>query len=178
MTDTDARCLEVFPEWLQTLDDDAVALVGVLEDASVPEAARRHAAAALNYLFKSLDLIPDGIEDLGFLDDAFVVRVASRLALAAAPGAPAEPIGRLAAEASLVADLLGEVYPRLEAYVERLGSAAVRGRSVEDIVRDAGVRASLASDVKGWASSYVVPTFTRDAKNLVKLRSFLQAKLA
>jgi hypothetical protein len=28
-------------------------------------------------IFKSLDLIPDGIEDLGFIDDAFVFRVAA-----------------------------------------------------------------------------------------------------
>ena len=33
-------------------------------------------------MFKSLDLIPDGLEGLGFLDDAFVLRVAAGLAVA------------------------------------------------------------------------------------------------
>ncbi len=40
--------------------------------------SRRYATAGLNYIFKSLDLIPDGIDDIGFCDDAFVIRVEPR----------------------------------------------------------------------------------------------------
>jgi hypothetical protein len=48
---------------------------------------------------------------------------------------------------------------------------------VDDIVGDDAVRSAFVSDVKGWVGSYVVPSFGRDAKNLVKLRSFLGTKL-
>ena len=74
MSELNTRCLDAFPEWLKTLPEDAVALSLLLDDESLPEPARRRVAGSLNYLFKSLDLIPDGIEDLGFLDDAFVIR--------------------------------------------------------------------------------------------------------
>lgn len=174
MSDLDSRCLDKFPEWLRTLSDDALAFAAVISDGTVDEQARRPIAAALNYLFKSLDLIPDGIEDLGYLDDAFVFRVA-----AAASGAASrsDAVLRLAKDAGLVGEFLGADFARLEKYVGSLASGAARGRSVDSILGDASVRNELVSDVKGWATSYVAPSFTRDAKNLVKLRSFLTTKL-
>ena len=173
MTDLDTRCLDAFPVWLRSLSEDALALAAALADDSHGEAVRRPVACALNYLFKSLDLIPDGIEDLGFLDDAFVFRVAA----AQAGGPASEALGRLAREAELVKEFLGADYPRLERYVEGLRTSTARGRIAEQAVTDGAVRAELVGDVKGWATSYVVPSFGRDAKNLVKLRSFLSKKL-
>ena len=40
-----------------------------------------------------------------------------------------------------------------------------------------GVRRDFLNEVTGWATSYEPPTFGRDEKNLVKLKSFLSAKL-
>src|SRR4051812_14130731 len=174
MSDVDSRCLDAFPAWLRSLADDATGLSSVVADAEAPEPLRRGAAGALSYLFKSLDLIPDGIEDLGFLDDAFVFRVSARMA---SHGDPAPAFEKLAHDADLISDFLGVEYPRLERFVASLGTAVVRGRSVDDIVETPAVAASLVGDVRGWAASYVVPSFGRDAKNLVKLRAFLSKKL-
>jgi len=174
MTDVDTRCLDAFPSWLRSLAEDALVLSVVVADEAAPEAARRQAAGALSYLFKSLDLVPDGIEDLGLLDDAFVLRVAARLATHVEP-VPA--LQNLAREAELVSDFLGVDYPRLERFVAGLGRLTVRGRSVDDVLGSPGVAASFAGEVRGWAKDYVVPSFGRDAKNLVKLRSFLKTKL-
>jgi uncharacterized membrane protein YkvA (DUF1232 family) len=83
MTTTDTgslhRYLDVFPDWLRTLGEDAGALGNVV-DAHKHEEVSRFVTSGLNYIFKSLDLIPDGIDDLGFCDDAFVIRVAASLA--------------------------------------------------------------------------------------------------
>jgi uncharacterized membrane protein YkvA (DUF1232 family) len=178
MSDVDQKCLETFPEWLRSLGSDAGDLAEVVGNLEYPEVQRRYAAAALNYLFKSLDLIPDGIEDLGYLDDAFVIRVASALAVDGSEGvAKAAVIERLAREAGLIQRLLGEDFPRLRAYVERLKGGAARGRSVDEIVGEEGVRRDFLNEVTGWATSYEPPTFGRDEKNLVKLKSFLSAKL-
>jgi uncharacterized membrane protein YkvA (DUF1232 family) len=179
MTELQNRCLDTFPEWLRTLATDATELAEILSRPTAPEAARRYVTGGLNYLFKSLDLIPDGIEDLGFLDDAFVLRVAADLAIQEAPSVKEEApvLARLAAEAKLVAELLGKDYARLESYVKGLTKGAARGRSVDDILDNDEVRAGFLTEVTGWASSYATPTFTRDEKNLVKLQSFLSAKL-
>jgi uncharacterized membrane protein YkvA (DUF1232 family) len=181
MTELDSRCLDAFPAWLRMLGDDARALAVLLDDERISDRARRQLAAALNYLFKSLDLIPDGIEDLGYMDDAFVIRVAAA-ALAAHDAAALEldssaAVQRLADEAKLVIEFLAEDYPRLSAFVQALEHGSVRGRSVDAIASEAAVRSELVGEVKSWASSYQAPTFSRDEKNLVKLRSFLSAKL-
>src|SRR6186713_2281718 len=80
MSDKYAKYLDTFPAWLRALGEDAEKLGGVLEAGTLGDPAREAIAGGLNYLFKSLDLIPDGIDDIGYLDDAFVVRVAADLA--------------------------------------------------------------------------------------------------
>lgn len=179
MSDIDSRCLEVFPEWLRTLGSDAVDLSEAVGDDAMPDAVRRYAAAGLNYLFKSLDLIPDGIEDLGYLDDAFVVRVAASLAIKEDDDAEqkAPKVAHLAQEAKLVAELLGDDYPRLEAYVRNLKNGAARGRTVDEILEDEAVRRDFITEVIGWSQSYEQPSFSKDEKNLLKLKSFLSPKL-
>jgi uncharacterized membrane protein YkvA (DUF1232 family) len=177
MSDLNTRCLDAFPEWLRNLPADSAELAALLDDEGVPEETRRHAASALNYLFKSLDLIPDGIEDLGFLDDAFVLRVACKLAVEKG-GASAPPVvTRLAPESELVRELLGDAYGRLTKYVENLLHGAARGRTTDEIVQDAEVRASFLRELQAWSASYQPPHFARDEKNIVKLTSFLSAKL-
>jgi uncharacterized membrane protein YkvA (DUF1232 family) len=178
MTTLESRCLEAFPTWLKSLGQDAQKLALLVEQRDLPEGLRRGAAVALNYLFKSLDLIPDGLEDLGFVDDAFVFRVAARsVAAADAAADPGGTVARLAADAALVEEFLGETYPRLSGYVARLGDATIRGRSIAAILSEEGPGAELARDVRQWAEGYQSPAFHRDEKNLVKVRSFLAAKL-
>ncbi len=176
MTETDTKCLDTFPEWLRTLATDAGDLADIIGDTGISAGQRTYATAALNYVFKSLDLIPDGIEDLGYLDDAFVLRVASALA-AKEEGKKAPIIERLAQDAALISSLLEGDYARLEAYVEKLKGGAARGRTVDEIISDEAIQRDFMNEVRGWATSYEAPSFNKDEKNLVKLKSFLSAKL-
>lgn len=178
-TDTAALSpyLDVFPAWLKTLGEDAGALGDVVSSGANDE-VRRYVTSGLNYIFKSLDLIPDGIDDLGFCDDAFVIRVAARLACEEDPAAKDGVLGRLADEAKEVEAFLGPDYERLVAYVRGLRKGAARGRTVEDIMTDDGARTSFLHEVSAWAKEYQVPSFTRDVKTLIKLKAFLSAKLA
>jgi uncharacterized membrane protein YkvA (DUF1232 family) len=176
MTTLDSRYLEAFPGWLKSLAEDAQKLAGLLEQPDVPLAARRGAASALNYLFKSLDLIPDGLEDLGFIDDAFVLRVAAAQ-VASGDRDAGGVLSALAAEAAIIEEFLGADYARLERYVAKLADASARGRSVAQILEDEAVRADFVREVREWASGYAAPSFARDSRSLVKLKSFLGARL-
>lgn len=171
MSDLKARCLEAFPNWLKTLGSDVDTLAELLNQAELDDDTRRWVAGAINYLFKSLDLIPDGIEDLGFIDDAFVLRVA------ASKAPPQDALKPLADDAQLIEEFLAEDYERLERYVASLSQIAARGRTVDDVLSDVAVRDALVAEAKAWAQSYAAPTFARDEKNLVKLRAFLATKL-
>ncbi len=167
----DPKYLEMFAAWLRSLGQDAAAL-GEIVGSDGPEDVRRHAAAGLNYLFKSLDLIPDGIDDLGFLDDAFILRVASSLA-----NAKDGVMQRLGDDAKAVKDFMGEDYEKLLAYVKNLHKGAARGRTVEDIMTDKTARTAFTQEVAQWSRDYQAPSFTRDVKTLIKLKAFLHAKL-
>jgi uncharacterized membrane protein YkvA (DUF1232 family) len=176
MTTLDSRCLEAFPGWLKSLAEDAQKLAGLLEHAEASPAAQRGAASALNYLFKSLDLIPDGLEDLGFIDDAFVLRVAA--ALVSEGDRDAEGVlVTLAADAGLISEFLGADYPRLERYVQKLADGSARGRSVAQILEDGALRVDFVREVRQWSAGYTSPSFARDTRSLVKLRSFLGTRL-
>lgn len=179
-SDLNRRSLEAFPSWLRTLQADVQVLTRVVEDPESSDAAREALAAAVNYLLKSVDLIADGIEDLGYMDDAFVLRVAAgALDLEAVKDAAQRAeLERLAADAALIREFMGADYPRLEAYVSRLASLVVRGRSAADIARDSEVRQAFLGELSAWAGHYVTPSFEHDEKNLVKLRAFLGTKLA
>lgn len=177
MSTLENRCLDTFPAWLRTLSDDASKLAALLSTPDSPAAAG--AAASLNYLFKSLDLIPDGLEDLGFIDDAFVLRVSAATLDASVRSSDASgTLERLAADAALIEEFLEDTYPKLKSYVDGLASARARGRGVTEILSDAAVRDEFVREVNQWASSYQAPAFHRDPKNLVKLRAFLAAKLS
>ncbi len=180
MSETDSQCLETFPAWLRALGEDTEKLGTLLADESLPEPLREAVAGGLNYLFKSLDLIPDGIDDIGYLDDAFVLRIAADLALRAADDLPAEANGiltPLANDCELIRDFLAKDYVRLETYVKGLRKGAARGRSVGDILGNAEVREAFLGEVRGFATSYEAPSLAREERNLIKLRAYFEAKL-
>jgi uncharacterized membrane protein YkvA (DUF1232 family) len=180
MADENSRFFDAFPNWLRALADDSVALAGLLAAESTPMPARRAIAGGLNYLFKSLDLVPDGIDDIGYLDDAFIVRLAARDALAQEGADKADLKGvlaRLAGDVATVQEFLADDFARLEKYAQTLAKGAARGRTVDDIVNDANARKEFVSDIHAFAKSYQAPAFNRDEKTLVKMRSFLQARL-
>jgi uncharacterized membrane protein YkvA (DUF1232 family) len=178
MTPLAARSLDAFPNWLRSLGQDVRQLASIVENRSLPEPARRAAALGLNYLFKSLDLIPDGLEDLGYVDDAFVFRVAaSKAGTLDAKEDASGTLARLSEEVGLVREFMGDVYPRLEAYVGELASTSARGRTVSDVLSNDAALADFVRDARQWADAYEPPAFARDEKNLVKLKSFMSARL-
>ena len=132
-------------------------------------------------MFKSIDLVPDGTDDIGYLDDALVLRIAADLAIReSTDGVSADglkALNALAGDADTIKAFLGDDFARLEAYVSNLRKGAARGRSVADILSDETTRKDFLSDVSGFSKSYQPPSFSREDKNLVRLRAFLDAKL-
>jgi uncharacterized membrane protein YkvA (DUF1232 family) len=177
MSDSDRDYLDLFGAWLHGLGDDAEQLSEIVAATAASEGARQIVAGGLNYLFKSLDLI----DDIGYLDDAFVLRVSAELAVQEDLG-ELEPermrvLDRLASDSDAVREFLGKDATRLVDYVKGLRKAAARGRAVAEIVRDEATQQSFLSDVRSFCRSYEPPRFTREEKTLVKLRAFFDAKL-
>jgi len=120
-------------------------------------------------------LIPDGLEDLGFIDDAFVLRVAAALVSEGERDAGGV-LGKLAADAALISEFLG---------------ATTRGSSATS-KSSATVACAVAASHKSSKIPPCAPTsfakscnvrrlhlasFARDTRSLVKLKSFLATRL-
>jgi uncharacterized membrane protein YkvA (DUF1232 family) len=182
MSEINTKCLETFPHWLRTLDEDVQGVLSAIEDEAAGDAARRFLTGGINYLFKSLDLIPDGIDDIGYLDDAFVIRLAARAAMESEIGAinpdQLAKLGGLANEADLIKELLGQdLFDRLEKYTRDLRKGAARGRTVDEIMEQGDIFKEFAAEVRSFVNEYNSPGFSKDEKNLIKLKAFLEAKL-
>lgn len=181
MSESHEKYLDTFPNWLRTLGTDAEEMAELLGVKGMPTDSLESIAGGLNYLFKSLDLIPDGIDDIGYLDDAFVLRVAADLAakepLDEVDDDHTTTLTNLARDCEMLKEFLEGDYMRLEAYVRGLRNGAARGRAVDDIIEDDAVRREFMSDIDGFAKSYRSPSFSREEKNLIKLRAFFDAKL-
>lgn len=174
--------MQTFGGWLASLGDDARRLSALLEESVFPEPMRETIAGGLNYLFRSLDLVPDGIDDIGYLDDAFVLRVATEQALRHYNSAEHdaeidEAVLRLADDCEHVREFLGADYSRLEDYVQGLHEGAARGRDAEQIISNPEVRNAFLTDVRKFAEGFEPPTFRADERNLVKLKAFFSARL-
>jgi len=184
MRESEPNYLERFGVWLKDLGEDVDLLARLVEDAELPEATQRAVISAGNYVFKALDLVPDGIDDIGYLDDAFVLRVSAAQALSENDNAlghlPDEAyltLQRLAVDADLVQSFLDQDYPRLYQYVLGLRKTPVRGRSPADIVQTPALRAAFLQDIRNFCRTYKAPRLTQETRTLIKLRAFFDAKL-
>jgi uncharacterized membrane protein YkvA (DUF1232 family) len=168
-----AQLLGRFADWIGTLGDDAAAFAVEVENPENARAVRIALAGALNYLIKSVDLIEDGIENLGFLDDAMVLR----LALYGAHGAIPEGVQGLRGDAGILLEFLGVLSPRFTRFVEGLPELEVRGRTAMAMVEDPEALNEFLQDVREFSSRYRAPSMGQDPSLLVKAHAFLDAKL-
>ena len=104
--------LERLKRWAHALKRDVVALWHAARDPRVPLAAKLVAGAVAAYALSPIDLIPDFIPVLGYLDDLLIVPAGIWLALRLIPPALMADLRRHAEEA--------EAFP-----VSRAGAAAV-----------------------------------------------------
>jgi hypothetical protein len=139
-------------DWIHTLPEDVAAVKQFVASAAAPAEARTLGAGALGYVVTRLDIVPDWEPTCGVLDDAMVLRVAVALAsdkdLGPLPAALLGSLGRLANEADVVAEFLGEeLHKKLVRYVKNLAKIEVRKRTPSTIVSDEKARAQLYAEV-------------------------------
>src|SRR3712207_1273461 len=79
------KLLERLKRWAGTLKAELYALYLAYRDPRVPWYARVFAACVVGYAFSPIDLIPDPIPILGYLDDLILVPIGITLALKMIP---------------------------------------------------------------------------------------------
>ena len=82
---TDSKYLPAFNGWLRTMGEDVLSLANLLEAPDAPEPFRQASAESLHYLLRSAELIPEGLEALGYLEGAVAFRAIAERALVDGP---------------------------------------------------------------------------------------------
>ncbi|MCS7221305.1 MAG: YkvA family protein [Anaerolineae bacterium] len=80
-----ARLLERWKRWARQLELEAYALYLAYRDPRVPWFARVFAACVVGYAFSPIDLIPDVIPVLGYMDDLVLIPLGVKFALMMIP---------------------------------------------------------------------------------------------
>lgn len=179
--DDDLQTLEQTSTWLPRLGEEIIALIPVAACADAPLSVREPIVIALNYMLKVEDLVPEGVEALGQLDRAVVLRVACQQAargdLSALEEQAAAVVQRLADEAQALTALLDSLVPRLAQHLENQRAPVGTGRSIAQLLDDAQVRAEWAAELTRLAASLRTPAPVREARVLAMQRAFFAARL-
>lgn len=143
--------LDLLRRLVDSYPESVAAALTAVEDEAIPAPARRALVAALNYGLDVLDMFPD-YQALGVADDAMLLRLGARQAVAAGATQPA--VRALADEAAEVDELLGELAAPLGRFVEKLAERSVNGRTAAQIVADKAMLATFQADIQHLLRGY------------------------
>lgn len=176
-----SQFLPAFAAWLHTLGEDVLSLAHLLESPDAPPPFRLASAESLSLLLRSADLIPEGIEHLGYLEVAFAFRALARRALgddaAATEGGSEGRVPRLAAEAALVVDFLADDVGAFWEHWLAPAASTRAGRPAADLLEDAELRTATLEEARAWVEMYRAPELSSGDEELVKIRSFFHTRL-
>ncbi len=177
-----AAQMDRMKSWIDTFASDVGALQALLADERAATEARIKAAGALNYLLTRMDLIPDWEETCGILDDAMILRVSMSLALemdlGGLSGENLRTIGKLANEAEVVREFVGEeLWPRLKKVTEELSHTVVRGRHPRVLVDDGRERKHFFDEIKDDLKRLPPAPMADPARVARVVRNYLTQKL-
>jgi len=173
---TNAELITIFGEWTTTLVNDATALRGAVENAATPREAKRFLLGGLSYLLRKIDIVPDYLAGVGVVDDAFVLRLSSKLALEAGLEDAGE-VKALADSCGPVQEFLGDLYPKLLSMVKGFAEETVRGRTPDQMIDEKGAHAQFLRELQDELSSYTPKPIVDPERASRDLKSFLKAKL-
>ncbi len=145
MSTTAEQKVTILQRFVDRYADDLRVVVAAVEDATTPAAAQRVLIGGLNYGLDQLDMFPDHFKGLGIADDAIVLRLAAKAAVAAGASDPA--LAGLADEAGDVAAVFEDQADRLEQLVATLPDRDVRGRTADKILSHGDSRINFVADV-------------------------------
>ena len=152
--------------------------VGVV-DSRTPDAARRVLAAGLAYLAEPSDLISDDLAGIGIMDDAAILRLAARGAVAA--GATDAALRRLASEADDLAFIFGDLVSKLEEVLAWMQRPDAKGHTAFDLIADPERRVELwrqLNETRAVAGAHARAAHNVDAVEFVRtMRTAIRRRL-
>jgi uncharacterized membrane protein YkvA (DUF1232 family) len=122
---------------------DVKIMFAMMDDPEFAEETRARVAGALLYLLAPGDLIPDTFGLLGQSDDCLVMRMTMAFVLRKRPERAEhyherypEVFETLQEDLEIASNYLGEIYPWMEAYLDKLITIEFKGKKAQDVIED------------------------------------------
>src|SRR5678815_2661704 len=141
----------------------------------MPPQARRLMGGGMNYSLDMLDMFPDHFKGIGIADDAIILRVAAKQAVA--EGALNATLRALATDVAEVANVFGELMVPLEQLVAKLPDREVRGRTADRILSHKDTRISFDADIAREAKKHTPQPIEMEGgaeRAIIELRKMMQ----
>ena len=149
------RFFEFTKAAILSLSQDLKAVLHIVEDADVPDAARATLAGAVVHFLSGKNTIPGVRGVLGYVDDVLVLRLALQEVVAAAPDAAAaygesypSLVGTLADDLALCEEHMGAGLTVIKKAMPKLGELKHLGRSAQECIRDEEAGTMLYEEVQ------------------------------
>ncbi|TEU21771.1 MAG: DUF1232 domain-containing protein [Anaerolineales bacterium] len=127
--------------WLVSLPTDIKILIEMIGDDELDMKARSLAVGTIVYVLAPIDLIPDKIPVLGYVDDVVILHIAVVLVVQIDPNRGRyyrekypQTFETLDQQIELLRGTLGALYSWLTALVENLVKRRFRGQAAEDVI--------------------------------------------
>ena len=144
-----------------------------------PREAKRLLIGGLSFFIRKFDIVPDHMEGIGLVDDAFVLRVASALAEQSGLGdldiEVAASIQALGESTPPLEEFLGDLYPGLVELVRALPDQTVRGRTADTVLDDATALENFLREVRVELRQLDVKPLPDSDQVLPEIKSFIKA---
>ena len=150
--------IEFLSRAITEISQDVKVMFEMMDDPEFSEATRLRTAGALLYLLAPGDLIPDTFGLLGQADDCLVMRLTMQFVLNQKPERAdhyreryPEVFDHLEEDLEISAGFLGEIYPWLEEYLEKLDAIEFKGKKAQDVIEDVDTNSWLFDEINKGA---------------------------
>lgn len=133
---------------------DVKIMFAMMDDPEFTEETRSRVAGALLYLLAPGDLIPDTFGLLGQSDDSLVMRMTMAYVLRLRPERGdyyreryPEVFGTLDQDLEIANNFLGDIFPWMENYLEKLVTIEFKGKKAKDVIEDVDANSWLYDEL-------------------------------
>lgn len=147
-------------EWLTSLPTDIKILIEMAGDNDLDLGARSLAVGTIVYVLSPIDLIPEKVPVLGYIDDVIILHMSVAAIVGIDPERGAhyrekypQVFESLDQHIGLLQDTLGALYSWIMALVERLKERRYQGRSPEDVAASENLQEELFDEAMEYAAN-------------------------
>ncbi|MDY6868884.1 MAG: YkvA family protein [Chloroflexota bacterium] len=167
----DLNFFKLLSSWLVNLPTDTKMLIEMVRDDELDIKARTLAVGTVVYILSTIDIIPDNIPVLGFIDDVTILRLSLMLILEIDPNRATHYREKYEntfvdwyEQLEVAKEILGSLYSWLRALAEKLPNRRFHGKSTEEVVKSEQLQEELFDEAMEYVSKVDVdPKTVEDA---------------